>query len=74
MTTPAPADLSGRADHHVSEAGVVEGCRGCVTILDRARLKEASCGCHRAITAEYDRLLLGFACVAQPDPSMHPPR
>ena len=53
----------------LEKAGIVQGCRGCVTILDRERLREASCGCHRAISAEYDRLLIGFACVAEPAPS-----
>jgi len=43
----------------LEKAGIVQGCRGCITILDRERLEEATCGCYRAISAEYERFLLG---------------
>ncbi len=37
--------------------GLVGYDRGLVTVLDRAGLDEASCGCYRLIRREYDRLL-----------------
>jgi CRP-like cAMP-binding protein len=38
-------------------AGVVRTDRGCITIVDRARLEQVACECYRIIRAEYDRLV-----------------
>jgi CRP-like cAMP-binding protein len=38
-------------------AGIVRYARGRVTVLDRAKLEEASCGCYRITRAALDRLL-----------------
>lgn len=41
----------------LQSAGLIDYHRGTVNILDRSKLEEASCECHRVVTAEYDRLL-----------------
>ncbi len=40
-------------------AGVIRYQRGRITILDRARLEHASCECHAAVRAHFDRVLAG---------------
>jgi Mn-dependent DtxR family transcriptional regulator len=40
-------------------AGVIRYQRGRITILDRARLEQASCECHAAVRAHFDRVLAG---------------
>lgn len=40
-------------------AGVIRYQRGRITILDRARLEQASCECHAAVQAHFDRVLAG---------------
>ena len=42
-------------------AGIIRYQRGKVTILDRKKLEEASCECHRLVRDEYDRLLGKFS-------------
>jgi CRP-like cAMP-binding protein len=41
----------------LEEAGVVQQGRGCITILDRERLEEVACHCHRIIKAAYEGIL-----------------
>lgn len=38
-------------------AGVIEASRGCITVLDRAGLEQASCECYGIVKAEFDKLL-----------------
>lgn len=38
-------------------AEIIRYNRGKVTILDRARMEDASCECYRIVKDEYDRLL-----------------
>ena len=38
--------------------GIVRSMRGCVRILDRPRLEEASCGCHHITRTSLERLLV----------------
>ena len=40
-------------------SGVIRYQRGRITILDRARLEQASCECHAAVRAHFDRVLAG---------------
>jgi CRP-like cAMP-binding protein len=40
-------------------AGIIVYARGRITILDRARLEEASCGCYHITRTQLDRLLGG---------------
>jgi CRP-like cAMP-binding protein len=44
----------------LQQAGLIQYRRGQVTILDRARLEEASCECHRVVRELHTRVL-GFA-------------
>ena len=39
------------------DAGALRRDRGCITLLDRAKLEQACCECYRLIRAEYDRLI-----------------
>jgi CRP-like cAMP-binding protein len=41
----------------LQKAGYIHYVRGTITVEDRKGLEEASCGCYRAISKEYDRLL-----------------
>ena len=41
----------------LQEAGLIRYTRGRITILDRARLEEATCECYRTVKEKYDRLL-----------------
>lgn len=41
----------------LQKAMIISYNRGRVTILDRERLEEAACECHRIVAAEYERLL-----------------
>lgn len=41
----------------LQDTGIVRYTRGRVTVIDRARLEEASCGCYRVTRAALDRLL-----------------
>jgi CRP-like cAMP-binding protein len=41
----------------LQDRGLIEYCRGQMTILDRAGLEAASCACYAVIRAEFDRLL-----------------
>lgn len=43
----------------LQKAGYIHYVRGIITIEDRKGLEKASCGCYRAISKEYDRLLNG---------------
>lgn len=43
----------------LQKAGYIRYVRGTITIADRKGLEKASCGCYRAISKEYDRLLKG---------------
>ena len=43
----------------LQKAGVVHYARGCVTVLDRAGLEAASCGCYGAVRRQFERLLGG---------------
>jgi len=40
--------------------GIIRYSRGKVTVLDRNRLEDASCECHRIVRAEYSRLMEHF--------------
>lgn len=41
----------------LQEEGVIRYVRGQITVLDRAGLEATACECHRAVKAEFDRLL-----------------
>lgn len=41
----------------LQKAGLIRYVRGVITVQDRKGLENASCGCYRAISKEYDRLL-----------------
>lgn len=41
----------------LQKAGYIRYVRGTITVQDRQGLERASCGCYRAITKEYERLL-----------------
>jgi CRP-like cAMP-binding protein len=43
----------------LQRAGFIQYTRGVITVTDRKGLENASCGCYRAITDEYRRLLSG---------------
>jgi CRP-like cAMP-binding protein len=43
----------------LQKAGYIHYVRGTITVEDRKGLEKASCGCYRAISREYDRLLNG---------------
>jgi CRP-like cAMP-binding protein len=43
----------------LQKAGLIEYSRGTITILDRARLEEASCECYRVVADEFRRVLGG---------------
>lgn len=45
------------AARKLQKAGLIRYIHGKITILDRAGLEAASCGCYRAVKADYDRLL-----------------
>lgn len=45
----------------LQQAGLIRYTRGRVTIVDRARLEEASCECYRVVKKQSDRLLSGAA-------------
>jgi CRP-like cAMP-binding protein len=45
------------AAHHLQDAGMIRYSRGHITILDRARLEEATCECYGVVKTELDRLL-----------------
>ena len=38
-------------------AGIIEASRGCITVLDRVGLEQASCECYGIVKAEFDKLL-----------------
>jgi CRP-like cAMP-binding protein len=40
----------------LQKAGLITYHRGVITILDREKLEEASCGCYAIVSKEYDRL------------------
>jgi hypothetical protein len=37
--------------------GLIEYSRGCIRVLDRARLESSVCECYSVVKREYDRLL-----------------
>jgi Mn-dependent DtxR family transcriptional regulator len=41
----------------LQRAGLIRYTRGTISVLDRAGLEAASCGCYRIIRADHDRLL-----------------
>ena len=43
----------------LEEGGMVRRRRGCITILDRTKLEQASCECYRIIRAEYESVMPG---------------
>lgn len=43
----------------LQKAGYIHYVRGNITVQNRKGLEKASCGCYRAISKEYDRLLNG---------------
>ena len=45
----------------LQEAKIIKYSRGKVTILDRSKLEEAACECHRVVSDEYERLLGAYA-------------
>lgn len=49
----------------LQQAGLIRYSRGKITVLDRARLEEASCECYEVVRAKYDELL---------GPDLWPPR
>jgi CRP-like cAMP-binding protein len=45
------------AMHALEDAGIVDGSRGRVEVIDRSALERASCECYRIVRAHFDRLL-----------------
>ncbi|MEO8640426.1 Crp/Fnr family transcriptional regulator [Pseudomonas sp.] len=64
MTQELIANMLGVRREGITEAarklqklGVIEYCRGLITVLDRPRLEELSCECYAVVKHETDRLL-----------------
>ncbi len=59
-------DSANEAASALQTAGLIRYRRGRITILDRAGLEAAACGCYHVVKAEFDRFFHSWRWDDQP--------